>query len=65
MNEFNPDIKPKFSPSGESERAVIRWGIIGVGSVTEMKKRTGFLQNRTLTPCGSDAAKCEKSCRLC
>ena len=37
MNEFNPDIKPKFSPSGESGGAVIRWGIIGVGSVTEMK----------------------------
>jgi predicted dehydrogenase len=42
MNEFNPDIKPKFSPSGESERAVIRWGIIGVGSVTEMKSGPAF-----------------------
>jgi predicted dehydrogenase len=42
MNEFNSDRKPKFPPPGESEGSVIRWGIIGVGNVTEMKSGPAF-----------------------
>lgn len=42
MNVFNSDKKSKFSPSEESEGATIRWGIIGVGDVTEMKSGPAF-----------------------
>jgi predicted dehydrogenase len=42
MNEFNAGNKPNFSPLGELEGAVIRWGIIGVGNVTEKKSGPAF-----------------------
>ncbi len=42
MNLFNSDRKSKFSPFGKSEGAVIRWGIIGVGDVTEKKSGPAF-----------------------
>lgn len=42
MNLFNSDRKSNFSPSGKSEGATIRWGIIGVGDVTEKKSGPAF-----------------------
>jgi predicted dehydrogenase len=39
---LNSNRKTKSSPLGELEGAVIRWGIIGVGSVTEMKSGPAF-----------------------
>jgi predicted dehydrogenase len=46
MNLLNSARKPKFSPSGESEGAVIRWGIIGVGDVTEVKSGPAFYKTK-------------------
>ena len=45
MNEFNSERKPKFSPSGESEGAIVKWGIIGVGNVTEKKSGPAFYKS--------------------
>ena len=42
MSLFNSDTKSQSSPSGESEGATIRWGIIGVGDVTEVKSGPAF-----------------------
>ena len=44
MNEINSDKMPKFSPLGELEGAV-RWGIIGVGNVTEKKSGPAFYKS--------------------
>jgi predicted dehydrogenase len=44
MNEINSDKKPKFSPLEELEGAV-RWGIIGVGAVTEKKSGPAFYKS--------------------
>lgn len=41
MTIFDSNIKPKSSPSGELEWT-IRWGIIGVGNVTEVKSGPAF-----------------------
>lgn len=45
MNSFNSDTKTKFSPSGESEGAIVRWGIVGVGNVTEVKSGPAFYKS--------------------
>ncbi len=45
MTLFDSKNKSKSSPSGESEGA-IRWGIIGVGSVTELKSGPAFYKNQ-------------------
>lgn len=42
MNAMNSDRMPNSSPLGESEGAFIRWGIIGVGDVTEKKSGPAF-----------------------
>ena len=42
MTMSDSNIKPKSSPSGESEGASVKWGIIGVGNVTEMKSGPAF-----------------------
>ena len=42
MKLFNSNRKTKSSPSGELEGACIRWGIIGVGNVTELKSGPAF-----------------------
>jgi predicted dehydrogenase len=42
MTSFNSNNNSKSSPSGESEGASIRWGIIGVGNVTEVKSGPAF-----------------------
>lgn len=45
MNLLSSDRKPKFSPSGESEGAIVHWGIIGVGDVTEVKSGPAFYKS--------------------
>jgi len=45
MNKFNSDRKPKFSPLGKREGANVRWGIIGVGAVTEKKSGPAFYKS--------------------
>ena len=42
MNALHPERETRFSPLGKSEGAVIRWGIIGVGNVTEVKSGPAF-----------------------
>ena len=42
MTAFRSKIKTKFSPKGNLEGASIRWGIIGVGNVTEVKSGPAF-----------------------
>ncbi len=42
MTSFHSNNKFKSSPPGQSEGAVIRWGIIGVGNVTEIKSGPAF-----------------------
>jgi len=43
---FNTNRKTKSSSSGELERAYIRWGIIGVGNVTEVKSGPAFYKTQ-------------------
>ena len=45
MNLFNSEEKTKSSPLGELEGACIRWGIIGVGNVTEVKSGPAFYKS--------------------
>ena len=42
MTSHHSSRETKFSPPGESEGAAIRWGIIGVGNVTEVKSGPAF-----------------------
>ncbi len=45
MNLSNSNRKSGFSPPGDSEGALIHWGIIGVGDVTEVKSGPAFYKS--------------------